>query len=649
MTRDPYKYFRIEARELVAGLHAGVLELERSPATSQAVARLLRLAHTLKGAARVVRQAGIAELAHRIEDVLARYRDGGALVPSAVADLLAIVDGLSSQLRQLDGPAPEGPTTERTTPASPSQGDDRFEAVRVAVTDLDRVLQGLLELDGRVGMLRAALEGPGGVAASRAQLDSLSRELGALHQEVGELRLVPAISIQAGLDRAARDAAAALGKRVQLEWRGADVRIDAHVLAGVQQAMQQVVRNAVAHGVEDEAARVRAGKRPVGTIAVTVERRGARVTLRCTDDGRGIDVDLVRRAALARGRLTEAEAAALDLPGAIDLLLRGGLSTASAVTEVAGRGVGLDVVRDVVARLAGEVDATSEPGRTTTVTLTVPVTLSSFAAVLVQVGELRYLIPMEAVEAARREGPDATSASRATDQPEGLVHEGAAVRFAPLADLLGRRSTTAAPRGAWSCVIVTSRGLRVALGVDRVLGVTQAVLRPLPPSIGRAPLVGGAAIGADGTPLLVLDPPSLVEAALGHQRAAAVSPPARLPLLIIDDSLTTRMLEQTILTSAGYEVDLATSAEEGLELARLRRYGVFVVDVEMPGMDGFEFVARTRADPDLRGTPAVLVTSRDAAEDRRRGAAAGASAYIVKQEFEEGRLLEVVARLLGAA
>ena len=180
------------------------------------------------------------------------------------------------------------------------------------------------------------------------------------------------------------------------------------------------------------------------------------------------------------------------------------------------------------------------------------------------------------------------------------------------------------------------------------------MLRPLPALAGPVPIAAGASLDADGNPQLVVDPRALVEAAHATDHAARPrleSPKETPTILVVDDSLTTRMLEQAILESAGYEVDLATSAEEGLAKARARNgegpYGLFLVDVEMPGIDGFEFVARTRADPVLRSTPAILVTSRDAPQDRRRGEDVGARAYIVKGEFDQGHLLKVIRQLIG--
>jgi two-component system chemotaxis sensor kinase CheA len=237
-----------------------------------------------------------------------------------------------------------------------------------------------------------------------------------------------------------------------------------------------------------------------------------------------------------------------------------------------------------------------------------------------------------------------------TADGETVVYDGQAIPFVPLRRSL-RGPAALAPAGGGggrSAIVLRGATASAAVGVDRLLGTASLVLRPLPPFAPADRVIAGAAIDGEGTPQLVLDPIELVASAFRSARTppATTAPEARPPILVIDDSLTTRMLEQSILESAGYEVELATSAEEGLEKAHARRYRLFLVDVEMPGMDGFSFVTTTRADPVLREVPAILVTSRNAPEDRRRGMDAGASGYVVKGDFDQGQLLAVIRGLV---
>lgn len=677
MARDRYRYFRIEARELLDALSRGILDLEKAPGDRALVARLLRHAHTLKGAARVVQQQAVGDLAHVAEDALEPHRaEGAPPVPRERIDaLLRVVDDIAASVAALE-PAPAGEGAEAPAPARP--GGDPFESLRIDVRELDALLTAVLEAGVQVTTLRRELAGldhveevaralsdqlslrrraDGGGQRARALVEELrralgearrtlsghaghaERELGDVRSAADRLRLLPARAVFATLERAARDAARALERGVTFHAAGGEVRVDAGVLAAVRDALLHAVRNAVAHGVEPAAERVRAGKPAAGTIRVAVGRRGRRVLFSCTDDGRGIDTERVRAAAVRKGLATPEEAAALDAEGLASLLLRGGLSTAGAVDGVAGRGVGLDVVRDTAARLEAQVSLRSEPGRGTTVEIAVPVSISALTALQVEVSGAVAALPLDAVRRTAFVPPE-----QVVRLPEGagLEHEGEVIPFVPLAQVLARPLPAA--RRFWSAVVVQAGPRLVALGADRLTGTSELVVRPLPRFVEADPAVAGAALDAEGNPLLVLDPSGLLAAATAGG-ASEGERAARLPILVVDDSLTTRMLEQSILESAGYEVELAVSGEEALERARARRFGLLIVDVEMPGMDGFEVVRQVRADPRL-DAPAILVTSRASPEDRQRGLEAGARAYFVKSEFDQRRLLATIEELL---
>jgi two-component system chemotaxis sensor kinase CheA len=682
--RDPLRYFRLEARELVDQISAGVLDLDQQPG-ADLVNRLLRFAHTLKGAARVVKQQDIADRAHEFEEVLVPHRGQGEALPAdEMRELLRLNDQIAAYVSALEvEPAP--PPAEAVAPDAPQQPRQEEPAPpRAATADLDELLDAIGEANARIAPLRdgsramsrlqrsaetladqlrirrTALSEPAG----RAQVQRLAGELGALgrrltdaidqiERELDEvrgraegLRLVSAGTIFTALHRAVRDAADAEGKRVRFIASGAEVRMGPHLLNQISGAFLHAVRNAVVHGIEPAEVRLAAGKPAEGTVSVSVERRGRYAIIRCTDDGRGFDLAALLRTARERGLLApgdpDPEPARL-----FDLVLRGGISTSPAVTEVAGRGIGMDVVRDVADQLSGELTIRSEPGGGSTVELTVPLTLLSMNGLVVEAGPTVATVPLEVVRRCVRLTPEEAAIAATTGR---LAHDDQVIPFLPLARTLYAGSvvpdTAAGPTVA---VVVSADDVTVAVGVDRLAGTSTLVARPLPDLAPAAPVIGSVAIDLDGNPRLVLDPHGLVaEARRGYATAdggpVAAAPP--LPILVVDDSLTTRMLERSILESAGYEVDLAASGEEGLEMARSRDYGLFLTDIDMPGIDGFTFVAETRADPALAGVPAILVSSRSSAEDRRRGADVGAGAYVVKGEFDQEELLGHIRRLI---
>lgn len=676
MARDRYKYFRIEGRELVEGLMKGCLALEKGPFSEATLDQLLRQAHTLKGSARVVGQAAIADSAHALEGILQPYRQAPApLSPAHLARALALLDEIEAGIAELG--APEGSAAEgAVTAAEPAAAaEETIETVRIELSSLDALVSGITEAGVQLDELKrqgarleralaeaaeladALADGPHGRRAlalaealeevQRALAHAQSRaesEVDLALEQASRLRLVPASLVFTQLERAARDAGAALGKPIAFEATSQAARLDAHVLLGVRDALLHVIRNAVDHGIEPEAERRALGKPAAGQLRLSVERHGARVVFACSDDGRGIDAAALRQAAVRQGLASVEEAAALDPDQTLALIFQPGLSTRRTATQLSGRGVGLDAVRAIATGLKGQVRAWSEAGKGTRFELAVPVSLSVSAALLLSADGLTAALPLENVEKVLRVSPGAVTC---TPEGETLLVSDRALPFLPLAEAFGLRRG-AQREHAWSVAVVRAGTGRAALGAEHLLGVAELVVRPLPEVVGSLPLVSGAGFDAEGAPRPVLDPLGVV--AKARSRGAAPAPAARareLPVLVIDDSLTTRMLEQSILESAGYEVELAASAEEGLAKARARRYGLFIVDVEMPGMDGFEFVALTRADPAFAMVPAILVTSRSAPADRRRGLEAGARAYILKGDFEQRAFLDIVGELVG--
>lgn len=692
MAKDQYKYFRIEARELLEGLSQAVLALERGENRRETLTRLLRLAHTLKGASRVVKQSGIADCAHAIEDIFAPYRDSREPVPNGqTTEALSLLDTIAAHVSSLDSPSGES----HKEPGAPA-AETAFDTVRVEIKEMDKLLERVSEAAVQIRALRGDLRLldhaakiadslVDGAASHRTAartagefdgyhshhrgaqrdstaedlrlelhrlcrsfasgLDQVEAEFAQVRDAANRLRLLPASSIFSTLERAVRDASHALQKEVIFESSGGAGRLDANVLAALRDALLHVVRNAVAHGIESPQERAAAKKHTQGRVVLRVEHQGTRVSFVCHDDGRGLDLHAIRRAAVARGLMAPAEAASLGFGEAIKLILKPGVTTSGAADSFSGRGIGLDIVRDTVARLKGEVRIRSEAGKGTSLEISVPVSLSSLAALEVEAAGVIAALPLDAVRQTMRlsEQDIARSAER-----DSIVYRDKVIPFLNLPRALHSEDAKPRERDHWSAIVLEATTGMAAIGVDKLVGTADVVVRPLPVLANAETFVSGASLNNEGDPQLVLDPAGLITKAseLRTSRLEAATP-RRPIILVIDDSLTTRMLEQSILESAGYDVEIATSGEEALQKARSKQYGLFLVDVEMPGMSGFEFVSRTRADARLGAVPAILVTSRNSPEDRRRGEEAGARAYIVKGEFDQSYLLRITKELIG--
>lgn len=704
-------YFEAEARELIDRLTRGAAELGggAGEAEAAAIADMLRAAHTLKGAAHVVAERRLAQLAHEFEDGLAEYKRDAS--PELAERLLQMVDGLAAELtgasaketEAAPGPevasaagagAPPGVGPEKqperkpervTSAAEPQPQGSRVEpgaavrrphTVRVDVVEAQRLLDGLGESGLRVAAITASLEkleeleGTGTAGMRRVQRGSLRRDMGeelgrlgrdlaVMHRVASQLRLGTAEALLLDAGRAARATAAALGKPVRCLTRGAAEQVELPILDAMGDALLHLVRNAVAHGIETPEERRAAGKPPEGTIRVEVSRQGSAAVFTCADDGRGIALEPVREVAVARGEMSAAEARAATDEQLLALLLLPGFSLSRGVDEVSGRGVGLDAVREAAAQVRGRIaiESTSAPGpgQGTTFRIVAPQTVFAVRAMGVEAGGRQFEVPLAGVEQTFRLDPH-------LNQPVGrtqtLLVGRDTMAFAWLNDAfpggevarVGRSSSA----GSVTCLVLAEGGRRMALGVDRISGLNDVLVQPLPRFAGVRSLVAGTSLGTDGVPRPVVDVGELIGFLSSGVGGAGMESGSRelavaLPILVIDDSLTTRMLEQSILEAEGYEVELATSAEQGLAMARGKAYALFLVDVEMPGMNGFEFVAAVNADAQLRATPCILVTSLDSAESRERGRAAGAYSYIVKGEFNQTVYLDRIRGVVGGA
>ncbi|WP_137936819.1 response regulator [Chitinivorax sp. B] len=691
MAKDPFRFFRIEARELVDQLTSNVIALEGAAGDGELLPKLLRLAHTLKGAARVVKQPAIADQAHAIEDELTPFRGSVQTIPREQVDrILAKLDDINNALCKLPAAEPSTSSTTGTTATAPTSTSPPLSSrpTRIDLSEVSELLDGLSEITReltgirnqnraiarsrematRLGLqLTMSATHPSDLAQRRGSqthehglLDEMNQMLAEvernlhasteriereLHQActiTDQLRLVPAAGVFSMLERAVRDASQSTGHAAVFEVSGGDVLLDGQVLDIVSNALVQLVRNAVAHGIESESERMVRGKSPTGRVNLDVARHGYRVSFRCSDDGNGINFDAVRQSAERQGYpLPDPDQ--LDTQSLLTILLKGGISTADALTQVAGRGIGLDIVREVAQQLNGELHANTTARVGTTVELTVPVSLASIDVLQIEWDGQLASIPLEAVRCTKRLAQQ--DIVRSADG-ESILHEGQMIPLLSPRFTERPRRKVKSTAEAISAVVLSAGGTVTAVGVDHLLGIDTVVLRPLPALAIADPVILGSYLSSNGNPCLVLDPKAL---ATGRHTLASLSnaePASPEPILIIDDSLTTRMLEQSILESAGMTVDVAASAEEGLDMARRKRYALCLVDVEMPGMDGFSFIERTRADPHLCDIPCILVTSCDTDEHRQRGKTVGAIAYIVKSHFDQVAFLDQVHSLV---
>ena len=674
--------FAEEAEGRLATLSELLLELERNGEDQELLSSVFREAHTLKGAAAVVGLADVLRVAHAMEEVLEGLRRGDPATPATVDALLGAVDGMREMVPAVlagddradhadrlvadlhdpppalalppdPAPPPSPESVPGPPPVQPPPRRERRETVRLRVERLDELVRLVGEASAaalRVG--RVVTDQLGGEPAGIPELHDLSRILESLQERTLQARMVPFGTIAEPLRRTARDLARSLGKAVELELRGQETELDRGVLEQVADPMLHLVRNAIDHGIELPDARLAAGKPRYGTVRVHAAQLGSEVVVTVADDGQGIDLARVRQQAGKAGD-------ALDGVGddeAIYAIFRSGLSTAATVSEVSGRGVGLDVVRASLASVRGRVEVLSEPGTGSEFRLSVPITLAVLPCLLVEAAGRRFGVPMHSVVSAE-------AAGWSEDHVEGQVVIRVRDTILPVSDLaatLGVAGQGQAPASDSPAVVLASMTRRHAFRVDALLGQRNVVVKDLGRLLPRLALLAGASLEPDGSILLVLDVSGLVDRARwarsnGAGRAApSPSPAVPAPagpasVLVVDDTAVVRELERSILEEAGYRV--RTAADGRLALAALADTpaDLVVTDVEVPNCDGLELTRAIRAQPALTGLPVVVVTSRSSDADRRLAMDAGADAFLVKGDLDRRTLLEVVGRLLGLA
>jgi chemotaxis protein histidine kinase CheA len=679
-------------RQVVAGLFRDAHTVKGS-ARMLGLAGVLQVAHRCEDVLGALRD-GRFVVRRDIIDVLLASCDGitsalpGVDQPVPDEHLVALADALGQVLEGVDPVEVPQWTPEQHVDDEDDTGRVRSsESVRVATDKVYELLDvvGEAELDARrverasadldlltgeqtkwLRMLRQAgvgsIDGDAALALNRLlsvgdELLNATRELRELvdgaHGRLAQVRdgamslaMVPIRRVVAGLPRVVRDIAAETGKQAQLVLVGEDVELDKKVLDGVSDALKHLVVNAVDHGCESPEHRLAAGKPAQGTVTVAARAAGGTVVIEVSDDGAGIDDEALRAQALARGLIADPT---LSGPALWQVLFLPAFSTAAEVTETSGRGVGLDVVRTAVESLGGTVDLRSAPGEGTTFVLTLPVTLGVLRCLLARIGDERYAIPVPGV---------VESLSLKDADVHTLAGKPVVVRHGMTLPLLDLGAALGVPgdREASVAVVVRHADRQVAWAVDRLEGELELVVKDLGPFLGRLPLVSGATIDGDGSVVCLVDLREVAgEASLASPVVAASGATADRPapvvrkarVLVVEDSVGVRELERVILEGAGYDVVTAVDGLDGAARLKGDPADLVVSDVEMPGMDGYTLTRTIRRTRGWEQVPVVIMTSRGSEEDQRAGLDAGASAYLLKTEFDQNQLVETVRRLIG--
>jgi two-component system chemotaxis sensor kinase CheA len=644
------RIFHEESAERLDRIVDSLLMVEGGVASADAVDALFRDVHSIKGNTAMMGFEEARAIAHAMEDFLEQAREQGLLAPELVDPLLRATDAVRRSIAGEPGGAedivaelcpaaePAALATQAPLPTPATEvRPERVASIRVSADKVDSLLDAVGETvlhQRRLEHLIAATGVNGYGQPVMEEMNTGERLLNELQEAVVEMRTLPLTSITGRFPRAVRDLALREGKQIGLLMSGTDTQLDRLILDGISETIVHLLSNAVIHGIEAPAERVAAGKKSEGRLELRAEHRAGMVAIEVSDDGRGVRADLVRGSA----------GASLG-----NVLAQAGFSTAAKVSDAAGRGVGLDAVKTHVEALGGSLEIASEPGVGTQVVLLLPLTLALLRVLLVERGGQAFGIALASV--------GEVLSVHARTSLAGLPSLELRGRPIPLTDLAASIGASApALEDRPPAVVISSGGERAAVMCDALLGELEVVVKGLGPLLATVPGYLGAGILADGRIAPILDPGFLVRQRrrippAQPARAAADASPWQAPakVLVVDDQFTVRELQRSILEASGYRVETARDGREALAiLAGDETIELVVTDIQMPELDGLGLLRAIRQDAARSELPVIVVSSQSDADARRRGADAGADAYIVKQDFDQRALLDTVERLVGA-
>ncbi len=763
--------FRTEAEAQTAILNEGLLAIERDPTSTQWLERLMRAAHSVKGAARIVGLTQVVKVAHALEDCFVAAQKGQIVIGPDRADiLLQGVDTLTHMsklceedfekwiadheaeidvlLRGLEiaktgvavpaeieaasappapkvelPPAKTGATAPTAAVASPPQPDAtggtgpsaakaqaasgpadtaQDRGIRVSAENLSRMMGLAGESSVQAHRLEAFTHELVGLKTRHAQLlrllrdaernphdaYSLSRSSQALkeviqkaeafqqltNQRVEEFDLIarqltdvadrlyreaiasrmhPFADGVSGFARLVRDLAKQLGKKVRFEVIGKKTQVDRDILDKLEAPLTHFLQNSVDHGIEPPAERVAAGKNVEGSLKLEARHRAGRLTITVSDDGRGIDTERLRKKIVYKGLVGEDTARRLSEAEILDFLFLPGFTTVDNVSEISGRGVGLDVVRTFLHEVGGSVRVENHPGRGVRFHLEMPVTRSVMRALVVEIAGDPYAFPLGRIE---RLADVAASEVRTVEGRQYLTLDEKNIGLIDARQVLELGGQVVEGE-KWPVVVIGDEHVCYGIKVDRFLGERELVVRTLDTRLGKVQDVSAVSLMEDGSPVLILDVEDLQRSIqnllsgrrLEKIRSGTLGQRKQKRILVVDDSITVREMERRILQNRGYEVDVAVDGGDGWNSLYSGQYSLVISDVDMPRMNGFDLVRRIRQDSRLSATPVMMVSYKEREEDRMKGLEVGANYYFTKGGFQDEAFMRAVVDLIGDA
>ncbi|MCP3944386.1 MAG: response regulator [Desulfobacteraceae bacterium] len=724
-----YKYFLVEAVELLAELTRGLLDLEKKPEKKSSIKKVLRTLHTLKGAASVMGLSITSGLAHAMESCLICFRDQDKTITAEHITLLleacTRLEECISQVKQgkddkaiqshgiilkltgredhasktdiktsmekivsafpdkesgsrekkvYPGSKSSGSREKRVDPGSKSSGSNPVpldETIRIKIDVLDQITKlsneilinniwlknmtgDMTDLVKKWEHLPTKFKDNPGISLEKIEqglgwLEKKVSDTAALSREISDLiketHMVPVKPLLFMYEKFVRDLSLEIGKKIKFETKGSDIYLGRSLLDQIKEPIFHLLRNCIIHGIEAPEERLDRGKTESGTICLEFIKEMGQVHIICYDDGRGLDAQAIKNRSVEKGLLTQNAVEAISDVDAYYLILKSGYSSAKIVTEFAGRGVGLDVVKNCISGMGGAISLESKKLGFCRIILTLPLSIDLTSIFAVQVMDQYYLFPFRTVIETRlikekqiffETGKPVISYN---ETPIPLV------RLSEILNISGAEKQT----GSLSIILVKGDFEILALVVDKLIGRMEVMPRKLEGRLGQIPNFLSSTILADGYPGFILDVAGIIEISktLIMSDLKEKTEHRKPDILVIDDSMTTSMLIEGMLSSNGYNVTLAKNGEQALEIFSQQDFDLFVTDIQMPGIDGFELSKKIRQLHRYKDAPIVILSSLGSDAELRKGLEVGANAYIVKGTFDEDEFLSTIGSLIG--
>ncbi len=741
--------FRQEIEGHSRSLSDNLLSLENDAASPETLASLMRAAHSIKGAARIMDFEPIVTLAHAMEDLFVGGQEGILHIDRQhVDDLLKGVDLFDDIIRQTDNeleewfnrhsetidglveqyteaasaksekappPPAQGPPedtvkADKPTPAGAipklkpvADAEVPEQSLRVSAEGLNRLmgLAGEVQVESHwlpsfiLKLLRLKQDQDKIYRLLNQQVDSLhfktsvtgqrhdgfkkvlqemdkcrklvndflvesedharrSTEISYhLHQEVIANRMRPFSDWLHGFPRMVRDVSRELGKEVRLEIIGADTLVDRDILDKIESPLNHMIRNAVDHGIESPEERKQAGKPEKAVIRLEARHSAGMLNIVVSDDGRGIDLESLRRRVIDKKMIAEEMARELNETELLDFLYLPNFSTRDEVSTISGRGVGLDVVHRAIHEVRGVIRTSTTPGKGSTFEMQLPLTLSVTRSLLVGICEEDYAFPLVAIDHVLKLNRDMV---KEVEGRQYVTFNGERIGLVSARQVLEKNEEPETGEETLPVLVISDRHNQYGLIVDSFIGIRDLVVHPLDKRLQKVQDVNAAAILEDGTPVLIVDVEDMVRSIdhlISGNRLQRIGREDLLVgrrikrVLVVDDSITVREVERKMISARGYEVEVAVDGQDGWNSIRNEPFDLIITDVDMPRLDGIELVTLIRSDPRFKMLPIIIVSYKDREEDRNRGLEAGADYYLTKGSFQDKTLVKAVEDLIG--